>query len=227
MTPVFGHGDFRLYLLDLLAEKPRHGYELIRSLEQRLEGAYTPSAGAVYPRLNALEDDGLIAHETVDTRKVFRITPAGRAELKARREELDEVRGRVVDAGDLAREIREEVGSSVRELRRELLEATRDLRRPERRRSVRGGRSRKITIEVRGPGDGEELGREARALQADSEAFLVDVLKAAHHHGLDRARMAELRRVLREARTRAVDVIAGSPTAKPKRGAASPEPEED
>jgi DNA-binding PadR family transcriptional regulator len=214
MTPVFGHGDFRLYLLDLLARRPRHGYELIRALEDEMGGTYAPSPGAVYPRLASMESEGLIEHEDVETRKVYRITDAGRAELKARREELDEVRDRIVDAAGLAREIREEVGSSVRELRRELLEATRELRGEGRRRraSARDPRSRKITIEVGGvaAGDTAELSREARALQEDVESLVADVMKAAQQHGVDREGMAAIRRILREARERAVAELAGS-----------------
>ena len=58
MSPVFGHGRLRLYLLKLLDESPRHGYDVIRELEDRFMGLYTPSAGTVYPRLARLEADG-------------------------------------------------------------------------------------------------------------------------------------------------------------------------
>jgi hypothetical protein len=51
MTPVFGHGHLRLYLLSLLDESPKHGYELIQALEDRFGGTYVPSAGTIYPRL--------------------------------------------------------------------------------------------------------------------------------------------------------------------------------
>ena len=60
MTPVFGHGALRLYLLSLLAEAPRHGYELMQALEHRFGGTYSPSAGTIYPRLSKLEEEGLL-----------------------------------------------------------------------------------------------------------------------------------------------------------------------
>ena len=60
MSPVFGHGRLRLYLLKLLDESPRHGYDVIRALEDRFLGLYAPSAGTVYPRLSRLESEGLV-----------------------------------------------------------------------------------------------------------------------------------------------------------------------
>lgn len=83
MTPVFGHGHLRLYLLKLLDESPKHGYELIQALSERFGGTYAPSAGTIYPRLAKLEDEGLVT-KTADGRKtVYEITEAGRAELDA------------------------------------------------------------------------------------------------------------------------------------------------
>ena len=95
--PIFGYGDMKLYLLKLLAENPRYGYELIRLLEDRFLGAYVPSAGAIYPRLTALEEEGLIAHDTRDGRKVYRITEKGEQELGDRRDEIDDLEQRVGD----------------------------------------------------------------------------------------------------------------------------------
>src|SRR5882672_4897088 len=94
--PVFGHGDLRLYLLHALDEKPRHGYELIRLLEDRFVGLYTPSAGTIYPRLSALEDDGLIEHFEEEGRKVYRITATGRDELHRRASDMSALEARVV-----------------------------------------------------------------------------------------------------------------------------------
>ena len=81
MSPVFGHGRLRLYLLKLLDESPRHGYDVIRELEDRFMGLYSPSAGTVYPRLARLEAEGLVTHEVTEGRKVYQITDAGRLEL--------------------------------------------------------------------------------------------------------------------------------------------------
>src|SRR5437764_11349043 len=83
---VFRHGALRLYLLKLLGEQPRHGYEVISLLEDRFLGLYAPSAGTVYPRLARLETEGLVEHREADGRKVYSLTDAGRAEL-ARQEE--------------------------------------------------------------------------------------------------------------------------------------------
>ena len=100
MSRVFAHGGLRLYLLLLLGEEPRHGYELIRLLEDRFMGLYTPSAGTIYPRLAALEDDGLVEHEVVDGRKVYRLTDGGRGRARrpARRDRRRRGRGRAVGA---------------------------------------------------------------------------------------------------------------------------------
>ena len=97
MTGVFGHGDLRLYLLSLLAERPRHGYELMQALSDRFGGTYSPSAGTIYPRLAKLEDEGLVT-KTMDGRKtVYSITDAGRTELEDRRDELDSIENNVTD----------------------------------------------------------------------------------------------------------------------------------
>jgi len=121
MTPVFGHGRLRLYLLKLLDESPRHGYEVIRLLEERFHGLYAPSAGTVYPRLAKLEAEGLVTHSTEGGRKVYRLTDAGRTELAARQGELaaleDEIRDSVAQ---LAGAIREDVRDSAKDLRAEL-----------------------------------------------------------------------------------------------------------
>jgi DNA-binding PadR family transcriptional regulator len=133
MTPVFGHGRLRLYLLKLLDESPRHGYDVIRELEDRFMGLYTPSAGTVYPRLARLEAEGLVAHEVSEGRKVYSITDAGRAELNARRGELDDLEAEIAGSvRDLATEIRSEVRGSVKDLKAELKSAARDMRRQSR-----------------------------------------------------------------------------------------------
>lgn len=133
MSPVFGHGRLRLYLLKLLEESPRHGYDVIRELEDRFMGLYSPSAGTVYPRLARLESEGLVTHEVTEGRKVYRITDAGRAELGERRGDLDDLEREIAGSvRDLATEIRSEVKGSVRELQAELKAASRDVRRENR-----------------------------------------------------------------------------------------------
>ncbi|WP_431036717.1 helix-turn-helix transcriptional regulator [Streptomyces sp. P6-2-1] len=121
MAPVFAHGRLRLYLLKLLAEAPRHGYEVIRLLQERFEGLYAPSAGTVYPRLAKLESEGLVTHTTEGGRKVYAITGAGRAELAARGGELAELELEIRESvAELAAEIRDDVRGAAGELRREV-----------------------------------------------------------------------------------------------------------
>jgi DNA-binding PadR family transcriptional regulator len=132
MSAVFSHGRLRLYLLKLLAEGPRHGYELIRLLENRFLGMYAPSAGTIYPRLARMEADGLVTHTAAGGRKVYEITDAGRAELAARADELAtlerEIRESVADLSTLATEVERGVRGSVRDIKRELRQATREAR---------------------------------------------------------------------------------------------------
>ncbi|WP_309069217.1 PadR family transcriptional regulator, partial [Microbacterium sp.] len=78
MPPVFSHGDLRLYLLSLLAEAPRHGYDIMQSLAERTGGTYTPSAGTIYPRLAKLEEEGLVTKTSDGRKTVYEITDAGR-----------------------------------------------------------------------------------------------------------------------------------------------------
>ncbi|MFG1915423.1 helix-turn-helix transcriptional regulator [Micromonospora sp. NPDC048898] len=133
MTAVFSHGRLRLYLLKLLDDGPKHGYELIRLLEDRFLGLYAPSAGTIYPRLQRLEVEGLVSHTAAGGRKTYDITDAGRAELRQRAGELAaleaDITASVADLSSLAGEIRSEVRGSVRDLKRELSEATRQTRR--------------------------------------------------------------------------------------------------
>ena len=130
MSPVFGHGRLRLYLLKLLDESPRHGYDVIRELEDRFMGLYSPSAGTVYPRLARLEAEGLGTHQVSEGRKAYRITDAGRAELGARQGDLDDLEQEIAGSvRDLATEIRSEVRGSVADLRSELKAAAKDVRR--------------------------------------------------------------------------------------------------
>ena len=132
MTPVFGHGRLRLYLLKLLEESPRHGYEIIQQLRERFAGLYSPSAGTVYPRLARLETEGLIRHESDGGRKVYQITDAGRAELAARAGELAELETEIrASARDLAEGIRQEVRETAKAVQQELADQARRAQRGE------------------------------------------------------------------------------------------------
>jgi DNA-binding PadR family transcriptional regulator len=129
MSPVFAHGQLRLYLLALLNEGPRHGYEVIQDLEQRFNGLYTPSAGTVYPRLAKLEEEGLVERSEEGRKAVYRITDAGRAEVAARAEELAALENDLDHSvRALAEEVRSRVSSQSSDLRTELKEAARRAR---------------------------------------------------------------------------------------------------
>jgi DNA-binding PadR family transcriptional regulator len=134
VSAVFSHGRLRLYLLKLLEEGPKHGYELIRLLENRFHGLYAPSAGTIYPRLARMEGDGLITHTAAGGRKVYDITDAGRAELAQRAGELaqleSEIHASVADLAAMAQQVEEGVRGSVRDLKRELREAKQEARTP-------------------------------------------------------------------------------------------------
>ncbi|MFI6418750.1 helix-turn-helix transcriptional regulator [Streptomyces sp. NPDC050842] len=132
MSPVFAHGRLRLYLLKLLDEAPRHGYEVIRLLEERFQGLYAPSAGTVYPRLAKLEAEGLVTHASEGGRKVYSITDAGRAELAGRGAELTDLEREIRDSvSELAAEIRDDVRGAAGRVRSEMRAAAGQTRKTE------------------------------------------------------------------------------------------------
>ncbi|QZD96503.1 PadR family transcriptional regulator [Qipengyuania gelatinilytica] len=101
---MFGSGELRLVLLKLLGDEPRHGYELIKAVEDLTGGSYAPSPGTVYPTLSLLEDEGAIAPAKGDeTRKAYEITDAGRAELEERADEVDRLMERLAGHGERRR----------------------------------------------------------------------------------------------------------------------------
>lgn len=93
----FGAGEMRLALLSLLAEASQHGYELMRRLEDRLEGAYTASPGAIYPTLQLLEDEGLIAIDSAAGKKVCSLTAEGQRLVAAEAETIAALWARAAD----------------------------------------------------------------------------------------------------------------------------------
>jgi DNA-binding PadR family transcriptional regulator len=93
---VFGPGDLKLVLLSLIAEKPRHGYDLIRAIEETFGGTYAPSPGAVYPTLTLLEEQDYIRGEAASGgKKLYAITPEGEAHLNENRIAVDGVKARL------------------------------------------------------------------------------------------------------------------------------------
>ena len=97
---MFDGGELRLVLLKLIEEQPRHGYDLIRDIEERTSGAYAPSPGVIYPTLTMLEDMGLIEEQKAEgAKKLFAITNAGQAHLTEREEEVEALFARLTDIG--------------------------------------------------------------------------------------------------------------------------------
>ncbi len=95
---MFESGEMKYVILRLLKEKPRHGYEVIKALEEKMGGWYTPSPGTVYPTLQLLEDQGLVRVVQEDGKKVYHITPEGEQFLKEHRDTIDEIFDRVREA---------------------------------------------------------------------------------------------------------------------------------
>lgn len=89
----FGRGDMKFALLSLLQERPMHGYEMMKALEEKTGGFYSPSPGSVYPTLQMLEDGGYVTAREVDGKKIYSITDAGRALLAERQQNTEEFAG--------------------------------------------------------------------------------------------------------------------------------------
>ena len=100
---LFGSGDLRYLLLDLIAEQPRHGYELIKAIEEKFGGAYSPSPGIIYPMLTLFEETGLATVTAEGTRKLYTITEEGKRELAENRSVVDEILHRMAGIGSAAR----------------------------------------------------------------------------------------------------------------------------
>jgi DNA-binding PadR family transcriptional regulator len=126
---VFAHGQMRLYLLALLNDGPRHGYEIIRALEERFNGLYSPSAGTVYPRLAKLEEEGLVERTDDGRKATYRITEAGRKEVAAREFDVADLEQDLDHSvRELAQQVRQRVHGSAEDLRAELKEAAKQAR---------------------------------------------------------------------------------------------------
>jgi DNA-binding PadR family transcriptional regulator len=98
----FGAGEVRLAILSLLADGPKNGYELMKELGVRSGGSYKMSAGTVYPALQQLEDEGLIAPDPKNGKKLFRLTDLGKQEVEREKAAIDEIWRRTSEWGDWA-----------------------------------------------------------------------------------------------------------------------------
>jgi DNA-binding PadR family transcriptional regulator len=92
---LFDHGDLRFILLSMIAARPAHGYDLIKTLEERMGGGYSPSPGVIYPTLTMLEEQGLASITAEDGKKLYRATPEGEAFLRANQAALDAIQARI------------------------------------------------------------------------------------------------------------------------------------
>ena len=112
---MFEGGELRLVLLKLIADQPRHGYELIKAIEEMTEGHYAPSPGIVYPTLTMLEDMGLIVEsKSESTKKIYEATDEGRGHLEENSEEVEELIGRLERHGQHRRRgQRPEIGRAI------------------------------------------------------------------------------------------------------------------
>jgi len=96
---LFDAGDIKLVILKLLSEQPSYGYQLMKTMEERLGGGYTPSAGVVYPTLTMLEEEGLAATTPTEGKKVYSVTPEGLEYLKANAARVDQLFERLDETG--------------------------------------------------------------------------------------------------------------------------------
>ena len=110
----FGAGDMKYVILELLRDKPRHGYEVMKELEERMHGCYSPSPGTIYPTLQWLEDEGFVVARDVEGKKVYEITDTGRAFLDEHKDIVEEIFDRVTET------VERTVGGSMAEVNRAL-----------------------------------------------------------------------------------------------------------
>jgi DNA-binding PadR family transcriptional regulator len=120
----FGKGDLKYVILDLLKDKPSHGYEIIRAMEDRFHGLYSPSAGSVYPTLQLLEDMGYVKSAEQDGKKVYTITEEGRQFLKESEETVDRIKGHMHEWWTDNREDVRDIYHDLRDLGRDLSQET-------------------------------------------------------------------------------------------------------
>src|SRR5574341_2131206 len=106
----FEAGDMKYVILKLLKEKPRHGYEVMKDLEERMHGCYSPSPGTVYPTLQWLEDEGLVRSRDVDGKKVYEITDAGIRFLDEHKDTVSDIFERVAET------VEEALGGSMAQI---------------------------------------------------------------------------------------------------------------
>jgi DNA-binding PadR family transcriptional regulator len=115
---MFDSGALRLVVLGLIAEEPRHGYDVIKALEAKFQGAYSPSPGAIYPMLQMLEEADLVSSSADGNKRLYTITDQGRAYLEEHQAELDRVNAQVDQASNRFSGVA--IGDEARGLMRDL-----------------------------------------------------------------------------------------------------------
>jgi DNA-binding PadR family transcriptional regulator len=101
---LFGRGDLKYVILELLKDQPRHGYDIIRALEERMRGYYRPSPGSVYPTLQMLEDLGYVTSSQQEGKKTYTITDEGRRYLEEQKSTVDDIRERIASGWEAAQQ---------------------------------------------------------------------------------------------------------------------------
>jgi DNA-binding PadR family transcriptional regulator len=197
---VFAHGQLRLYLLALLDEGPRHGYEVIRALEERFNGLYSPSAGTVYPRLAKLEEEGLVQRSDEGRKATYFITERGRAEVRARAVDLADLQQDLDHSvRELANEVRQRVHGSATNLREELREAAKQARAT----ATPAGGMQDQQWPTGGSGSGSAFGE----LDAAVNAFRHEVRDAVRRVQTDAATRKEILDILHDTARRIRHVL--------------------
>jgi DNA-binding PadR family transcriptional regulator len=112
---MFAAGDLQLIILSLLSEKPRHGYDIIKALEEHSSGLYTPSPGMVYPALTYLEEAGYAVSEADGNKKLFKITPEGSDHFAKNKSTADEALSNLALFGQKMAKVREQMASDEAE----------------------------------------------------------------------------------------------------------------
>jgi DNA-binding PadR family transcriptional regulator len=172
---MIASGDLQLIILALLSERPRHGYEIIKAIEEHSSGIYTPSPGVVYPALTYLEEMGYASVEQEGNKKQYRITEPGAEHLKKNHENVDEM------LDQLAR-----FGRKMAHIRQEYAEQTQDAE------DIASDAGRQIK------GEWRKTKAEFRGLRDELKATLYEKLDASVE---ERARIGEiLRRAMEEIR---------------------------
>ena len=197
---VFAHGQLRLYLLALLDEGPRHGYEIIRALEDRFNGLYSPSAGTVYPRLAKLEEEGLVERSDEGRKAMYFITERGRAEVRARALDLADLQQDLDHSvRELANEVRQRVHGSAANLREELKAAAKEARAT----ATPAGTAH----DQHWPSGDSTWGPASRDIEAAVNAFRHDVRDAVRRVQSDPATRQEVLDILHDAASRIRKVL--------------------